>query len=197
MFRLLKGLAIFVALGALSACAGRDFVRPDDGAFTLGTTTYSEVVQRLGEPRSTGAGVVNGQKVKIVHYSYAASGGEAVQQDVIPVRSISYFFVADRLAGHSFVSSFKSDNTDFEEGKIGAIVKNKTTRAEVVQLLGRPSASYIPPLTQPTSNSEIGYRYVAVKRGAGSPKTFRKTLRISFDGADRVSEVEFASYGDK
>jgi len=70
-----------------------------------------------------------------------------------------------------------------ETAFLGAIVKGRTTRAEVIRLLGTPSASYIPPMVKETSGKAIGYTYAVTRdRMFFGPSSFRKLLRITFDG---------------
>ena len=50
------------------------------------------------------------------------------------------------LVAQEFVSSFQADATEYDESKVGAIVKGRTTRAEVLALLGRPNGEAIYPV---------------------------------------------------
>src|SRR3954466_10148681 len=52
--------AVFIA-----GCAGHNFVRPSDGAFTLGQTPYAQVVQQLGEPRRESTMLRNGKQIQV------------------------------------------------------------------------------------------------------------------------------------
>ena len=51
MFKSFHSLVAISMLTILFGCAGRDFVRPNQEAFKLGQTTYSQVLQQLGQPR--------------------------------------------------------------------------------------------------------------------------------------------------
>ena len=109
-----------------------------------------------------------------------------------------YYFHNDVVVGQEFLSSFKVDNSNFDETKISTITKGKTTRLEVVQFLGRPSASFIAPMVKETSGEAIGYGYQTTRGSAFSGfKFFNKTLRITFDDKDRVLDIEYASSGSK
>jgi len=196
MDKMLRAAVLVVLLSALAGCAGRNFERPRAEAFPLGQTTYAQVVQQLGEPRTVGDVVTNGQKVKSMTYRYTTTTDMSWQTGVVPVRTLVYYFHNDTLVGYEFVSSFQSDNTDFDDTKLGAIAKGRTTRAEVMQLLGKPSAAYIPPMVREPSGEAIGYGYA--RREATAPyKFFRKNLRITFDGRDRVAEMDFTTEGKK
>jgi hypothetical protein len=186
------GLVLFM----LAGCAGRDFVRPSPDTFQLGRTSYSSVLQQLGEPRNVGEAVKNGKVVKTIGYVYAAAGGEPLEEGVIPARILTYYFYNDLLVGQEFHSSFKVDSSDFNNSRIESLRKGQTTRGEVVQILGKPTASFIPPMVKATSRDAIGYTYQTTRGGAFQGfKFFNKILRVSFDEKDLVSDVEYTSSG--
>ena len=106
----------FVSLLFLYACsAGREFVKPDSDSIVIGKTTYNEIRERFGQPTQEGSSMINDLTVKSISYTYAKSDGEALYEGVTPARAIVFQFSNDVLIGHVFVSSFKSDNTDFDE----------------------------------------------------------------------------------
>lgn len=198
MGKVTKAALGFLFLCVLGGCAGKDFVRPGEGAFKLGKTSYAQVVQQLGEPSKVGEVLRNERQVKSISYSYASTGGEPLEGGVIPARALAYFFYNDTLVGQEFISSFKSDNSNFDETKIAAVRKGQTTRAETIQLMGKPSAAYVPPMVKETAGEAIGYAYVATRGGVFSGfRIFAKVLKISFDDRDLVSDVEYASSGNK
>jgi hypothetical protein len=195
--RRLVGLIAFVLV--LAACgAGRDFVRPTVDSFVLGQTTYAQVVQRMGEPRSSADSLHNGKNVRSIGYVYANRSGEPLEEGVNSARGMTYFFYDDVLVGQQFISSFKSDNSNFDETQVERIKKGLTSRAEVIQLLGPPTASFIPPMVKETSGEAIGYTYQAIRGGLFSGfKIDAKVLRISFDDKGMASEIDFTSRGSK
>jgi hypothetical protein len=194
MFRLTSLLLASTALVLAGCTAGRDFVRPASETLNLGQTTYSQVTQQLGEPRAIGNLHKNEKNIKTISYAYAASMDEPLEYGVIPARSNQYFFLDDVLVGHQFLSSFKSDNSYFDESKIETIQKGKTSRAEVIQLLGPPTGFYVSPMVKSTAGVAIGYGYIAARRGPYSSARFaRKSLLVSFDAKDLVSDTEFSS----
>lgn len=198
MFKSIQALASISILLMLSGCAGTDFVRPSQDAFKLGRTTYAEVVKQLGEPRREGTLLKNEKNLKSITYAFAASGGEPLEKDVIPARAMSYYFLDSTLVGQEFVSSFKDDHSNFDDTKVSAIIKGKTTRSEVTKLLGRASGSYIPPVVKATSGEAMGYTYVTTSGGVLSGfKFFRKALLVSFDERDLVSDVDYSTSGSR
>ena len=192
----IRTAGLMVLLAVLAGCAGRDFVRPSPEAFRLGHTTYAQVVERMGEPRAGSEMVQNGQKVRSVTYRYTTTTDTSWETGVVPVRTLVCYFHQDRLVGYEFVSSFKADSTDFDETKRGALSKGHSTRAEVLQFLGQPSAYYIPPMVTATAGEAIGYAY-AGREASGRYRSFSKTLRITFDAQDRVADIAYTSAGAK
>jgi outer membrane protein assembly factor BamE (lipoprotein component of BamABCDE complex) len=198
MVMILRPIFLIFVLFAFSGCSGKNFVRPNSDTFKLGQTTYSQVVQQMGDPVRTGTVLRNGKQVNSITYVYAISGGDALEEGVIPARALAYYFHSDILVGHDFVSSFKPDNSNFDESKIGSIVKGQTTRLEVVQLMGKPTAAFIPPMVKQTSREAIGYAYTTTRGSVYTGfKVFRKALNISFDEKDVVSEIDYASSDNK
>lgn len=198
MVRPLKYGFVIAVLLALTGCAGKNFVRPIDDSMRLGKTTYSDVIQQMGEPRRTGDVLKNDKSVKTATYAYATTGGEPLEAGVIPARAQSYYFHNEILVGREFISSFKSDNSNFDETKVDSVIKGKTTRAEVIQLLGRPSAAFIQPMVKETFGEALGYTYQKTSGGAFSGfKFFTKALKITFDDKDVVLDVDYSSSGNK
>jgi hypothetical protein len=193
------GTALFLSAAlALAGCAGTNFVRPDAADLSVGHSTYAQVIAKMGEPRSTGEALVNGEKVKSATYVYASTGGEPLEAGVIPARALGYYFFQDQLVGQEFLSSFKSDNSNFDDTKVPGIEKGKTTRAEVIALLGKPTGTYIKPMVKETSGEAFGYTYSTTSGSVFSGfKVFKKALRITFDSADHVLDVDYAASGTK
>jgi hypothetical protein len=147
----------------------------------------------MGDPRRTGTIIKNDKQVKTITYSYAASGGEALEAEVIPARSQAYSFFEDKLVSEQFLSSFKSDNTNFDDTKISEIIKNKTTKAEVVTLLGKPTGQYIFPATSPNQTLQFGYIYQTVRGGVYTGfKIMIKSLLVGFNSNDVVSDIQYS-----
>ena len=105
-----------------------------------------------------------------------------------------------RFKGETFTmwSATLFVNTNFDETKISAIVKGRTTRAEVIRLLGTPSASYIPPMVPETAVEAIGYTYTVTRdRLFRGPASSTKLLRLTFDDKGQVVEIDYTSSGNR
>ena len=103
MFSVVRAGFVAVMLSLLAGCAGKDFVRPSSDTFKLGQATDTQVVQQMGESRNTGNVLMNEKNVKTATYVYASTGGEPVEEDVIPARALSYYFYNDVLVGQEFI----------------------------------------------------------------------------------------------
>ena len=192
-----KGYIVFGLAWTLCSCAGTDFVRPDPGSLKNGETTYAQTIQKFGKPFREGTVVKNDQTIKALSYAYASAGGKPLHDGAIAARALGLYFYNDVLVGHEFVSSWSEDNTDFDESKVGQIAKSKTTRSELVQLLGKPSGYYIYPMIKSREDDAAVYAFSEVQGGMFNRKVFRKSLAVTFDNKGVVSDVEFSSSGSK
>ena len=113
--------------------------------------------------------------------------GEPLERGITPARAMNFAFLNGILVSQVFLSSFKSDHSNFDETKINAIVKGKTTRSEVIQLMGKPSGFYIPPIV--TASKGVGYLYTTTRIGEKPVKVYTKSLEISFNENDVVSDI--------
>lgn len=183
-------------LFTLAACGGKDFVRPSPSAFQLGNTTYSQVIEQMGEPEGTGEVYKNGAQIKTISYVYASMGGAPSEEGAIPGRAQIYMFHEGTLVGREFISSFKSDSSNFEDAKVADLKEGETSRAEVIKLFGEPTGAYVYPMVSEAVGEAIGYAYQTVKGGTFTGlKSFIKVLRISFDKDGIVSDLEFTTSG--
>lgn len=191
-------VAVAVSAALLAACAGRDFARPGADALQLGRTTHAELIQRYGDPRETGSQLANNRQIRLISYSYATQLDEPLESGTVPSRVMAYYLADDVLVGHQFLSSFKSDHTNFDESRVAAIEKGKASRADVIRLLGNPSGFAIPPLARAGASGWIRYYYQHMRpQPFSGPKFYRKTLTVTLDEKDVVSEVELVTFGEK
>jgi len=182
---------------ALSGCAGSDFVRPSEGDLVVGKSTLAEVTTKMGNPLQSGQMTKNEKPLKISKYAYAASGGESAYPGVTPARSMTFLFHEDKLVGKEFVSSFKQDSTDFDGQKVASISKGKSTKQDVVALLGKPSGEAVYPVIKNAGDDAYVYSYVQAKGTVFNMKFHNKVLLVSFNPSGVVSDVEYTTSGDQ
>lgn len=193
----MRALAAVLAL-LVAGCAPGGFVRPDPTIVQLGRTTYGEVVARMGQPAGETNFERNGEQLTAVSYVYA-SEAEKNHGDhgVIAGRTLNFFFHGERLVGHEFSSTVAKDHTDFDLRKMRTIEKGKTTRDQVLQLLGQPSGYIAYPVVK-TPNPVAVYTYRESRRMPfAAPKIYSKTLLLFFDDAGVVHDVVFNQQGSR
>jgi len=191
--------AALLAIGTLfiSGCAGTNFVKPDPDSFTLGKTTKQEVIKRMGKPYRIGSQLKNGAMLETAAYAYAQSSGSALYSGVTPARSQGFYYIDGTLVGTEFTSSFKDDASDFDETKVGMIEKEKTTKAEVIRLLGTPGGESIFPLAANPNDRALVYLYSQTKGSVFNLRFYVKTLIVSYNEQGIVTNVEYTAQGNK
>lgn len=182
---------------ALAGCAGTNFKRPDPQALTVGTSTSSDVTKVMGAPMQVGELLKNDQKLKTTRYAYAATGGVSLYPEVVPARAMFFSTFNDVLVSQEFISSFKEDATEFDESKIKEIQKGKTTRVEVLTLIGKPTGEAIYPIIKNANDTALVYNYSHVRGSVFNMKFYAKALIVSFDKNGVVTDVEYTSSGEK
>lgn len=197
MSNTLRLLVIAAASAFLVGCAGTNFKRPDPAALEVGKSTAAQVAQVMGSPQQTGELLRNGEKLKSVRYAYAEGAGAGKYPGVTPARAQVFLTYNDLLVADEFVSSFPNDATDFDDSKVSAIVKGKSTRADVVSLLGNPNGRGTYPFIKNKGETAAIYSYSHVKGSVFNMKFYAKTLVVSFDANNLVTDVEYTSNGEK
>ncbi|MCP4367035.1 MAG: hypothetical protein GY797_02805 [Deltaproteobacteria bacterium] len=99
--------------------------------------------------------------------------------------------------GHEFTSSYKDDNTYFEDSKINQIKKGATARSQVIQIMGENYGKYIFPLIKEKDEKALVYIYSQAKGSAFNLKFYEKFLIISYGKNDIVTDINFSSSGQK
>lgn len=185
-------LAVFLA-----GCAGTDFKRPEPTALVVGQSKVADVTRVMGAPIQSGEAVKNNEKIRTWRYAYAEGAGTGRYPGVVPARAMVFSTHNDLLVGKEFVSSFPNDATEFDETRVPAIIKGKSTCAEVESLLGKPNGEAIYPLIKDKQQSGVVYSYSHAKGSVFNMKFYSKALVVAFDARDIVTDVEFASSGER
>ena len=192
-----KFLLSLAAVALLAGCAGTNFKRPDPGALEVGKSTSAKVAQVMGPAPQVGEALRNGEKLKVHRYAYAEGAGTGKYPGVVPARAMVFLTHNDLVVADEFVSSFPNDATEFDESKIPGIVKGKTTRSEVVAMLGKPNGSGVYPYIKTKGESASIYSYSHAKGNAFNMKFYSKLLIVSFNQAGLVTDIEYSSNGEK
>lgn len=188
--------SLLLALAAsLGGCAtfGKNFPADKAQNFELGRTAKKEILAQFGAPQRektftarkdiSGAELPDSVIVQVLDYYYQDNASsDGALSGVRPGRWANIYLVNDKLAGYYIGSSFKSDSTDFEPSRASAIVKNKTTEAEVIAMLGRPSGRGIYPMAHSPSGHSFFYNTTLRNHPAGSITTKSLSVQFSQDG---------------
>jgi outer membrane protein assembly factor BamE (lipoprotein component of BamABCDE complex) len=193
----LRSVFAVLTVALVAGCAGTDFKRPETQSIVVGKSAAADVTRLMGTPRQVGESLVNGQKVKTMSYAYALTTGEPRYPGVLPARAMVFQAFNGIVVGQEFVSSFKQDATDFDDAKVPAIVKGRTTRAQVVAMLGQPTGEVVYPLIKEKDQKGVVYSYGQAKGTVFNMKFHNKKLLVSFTPADVVADVEYTSSGEK
>ena len=179
---------VLAVLLAGACLLGADFSRPDPASFTLGQTTEQEIRARFGKPSGQVNARVGDKLVTTLRYAYAEARSVAV-----PVRIMAYAFHEGRLVGFDYMSSFAADQTVFDELAAKRIRRGTSTRAEVLDLLGKPSGQFIYPSSYaglPGHHADVYSHSRSEKLSSGvTLETTTKVLTVVFDEHDVVAET--------
>ncbi len=183
----LKAMWLGGLLALLAACtSGRDFDRPDEQKLRLGATSRAELVELLGPARHARVLTMNDAPMDWFAYSYGTSDG---------ARAIGFYMYRDVLVGHEFVSSLQSDSTNFNDSLTSRIQKGRSTRQDVIALLGPPSGEYVHPMVQAKDGRALVYLYRQVRIQQSMLTAYEKKLVVTLDPAGTVTDVAFTTDG--
>ena len=178
---------LFVSL--LVGCGGSQFVRPGGSETRLGSTTYDQIVEHFGSPRTSSNITVNGVQLKAISYGYS----EAVPFTTkLAIKSMTMVFKDDVLVSYDYVTSFEADNQGIStklDDDLLAKIKKGDSRNTVAALLGQPGGEAIPPVAKHT----LLWRYTHLETWripfVPRPRIVRKVFKVSFDEGGYVVET--------
>jgi len=197
MTRRSRPFLLIAAMLLATGCQGRNFVRLRPESLILGSTTYEDIIDRLGTPYRTGSSFRQGAAITSITYAYANAWATSGFGNVTPARSMRFHFVDRVLAGYEFTSSYREDLADFDETKVAQIRTGETTQTEVEQLLGVAGGLYAYPLIPRESERALVYLYSQTRREAFSVDVYLKKLVVSVERNGIVSDVELNTSGER
>ncbi len=210
---MLHALAFALFAGGCSS-DGRDFARPPQGALLLGTTTPAEIVAAFGEPaeRFEEPGNVttldafdalkprpDGLKRALVKGSierlrYAFTRAAMVSlgdQATARIRLLDLAFWNGKLIAYNFSSSFNEDSTDFDEARVQALARGRTSVGDVLNAFGTPGGQGIYPTVARPGTRQYTWQYASA--GPRRGQTTLKRLELLFGPGDRLEQVYLAT----
>ena len=185
-------LLIFIPL-LLAGCVGRDFTRPVPDSLRLGQTTWTQVAEKYGTPFKESIYTLDGMDIVTEIYAYGSlSAGQhhaKINSDGA-ARKLEFKFHNNILVGYVYSSSWAEDHTDFDETKSAEIIQGVSTKAEVLQRMGKPSGYYIYPMIASRSGDAAVYYYTETQAGvAKAAQTLSKLLVVTFEANGVVSNI--------
>lgn len=185
----IRMFALIAAFAALGGCA-TNFVRPASESLTLGKSSSADIIKLAGKPTSRNDNAtLNGEKIQVLTYYY--NDGAKFWGLIIPQRTLTYTLFNDTLVGDEFNSTMDGEKTEFDTDKIGSIQKGKTTREEVIALMGKPSGEVIYPVIKDKNGTGLVYAYTYA-RFAGILTAYHSYLLVvTVDDKGVVTEVSY------
>lgn len=191
-------LSISLFLTSCTTTSGKNFSRVSNEMLLLGKTTTAEVKNRLGAPTKLGTSIKNEFDIDTYTYIYTTTTSDnAIAGGLIPQRFQIFHFLDKKLVGYEFSSSFKEDNTDFNNIAIKKIQKGSSNRAEVISLLGEPSGKSIYPLIPNKDEEASIYTYNQARGNLFNLKFYQKRLLVTFNGDNTATNIDFLETGEK
>lgn len=193
----IRSVLIALSLVVLSGCASQSLVRPAQDALTLGKSKSVDVISVVGMPPTVKKDdvPVNGEKITVM--TYREFRGAKFWGMIAPQRTLTYSFHNDVLVGEEANSSFDEDSTEWNTGKVGQIVKGKSTKGDVLAVMGKPSGEFIYPLNKDKSGKSIVYAYTVTHHAGVFSPTSNYILVVSLDDKDVVTGVSYRKDGQE
>lgn len=186
----------FVCL--LAACAsGKNFERPAADSLKIGETTQSDVKVYYGRPFSMDRELHNDRMVTTLVYAYGTGNEEPNRPGIKPSRVMTLYFDGESLVGYTFSSSFRSDQTDFDEAKMDALKIGKSCSVATA-LYGPTDVEFAHPIADSGGKRIIGYNYHQnYSTKPDQSDMYLKKLHITCDENDMIADVDFIERGKR
>lgn len=187
--KLIRVFAVIAALVALGGCA-TNFVRPPSESLTLGKSTSADIIKLAGKPTSQNDNFkINGETTKVLSYYY--NDGAKFWGLIIPQRTLTYTLFNDTMVGEEFNSTMDGEKTEFDTSKANTIQKGKSTKDDVIALLGKPSGEVIYPVIKEKNSRGLVYAY-SYARFAGILTSYNNYLLVvTVDDKNIVTDVSY------
>ena len=142
--------------------------------------------------------MIRGKELRGITYIYAGDTEAPKVPGTPGLRQLGFVLADDVVVGEIFLSSFASDHSDFDESRVGEIVKGTTSCDEVTRKFGRPGWRVVPPATEHEGDALVlVYSFKYMKRPVLQFKSFEKSLSVSCDRSGVVRDVSYGEVGDR
>jgi hypothetical protein len=205
MRTLLRSCLVLVPL--IACTTGRDFVKPTPESLVLGKVTRAEIQNIYGTPYRQNAGVISTSEGNAnvprgpfdpalttgsfphLTYLYADKTSTFLVGAPPTQKLIGFDFWNDTLVGYNFLSNFKTDTSNFDDSRVGNLVKGVTSKDDVVRMLGAPTGRGVYPIVQTVGDEKYLFTYVEVSRS----ERLVKNLEMLFGSDGVLHDYRFVS----
>lgn len=176
----------------------------------LGTTTPAEIVAVFGEPaerfeesgnvaildafdalkprpdglkRASVKGVIERLRYSFTRATMVSLGDQATAR----IRLLDLAFWNGKLVAYNFSSSFNEDSTNFDEAKVQALARGRTSVGDVLNAFGTPGGQGIYPTVARPGTRQYTWQYASA--GPRRGQTTLKRLELLFGPTDRLEQV--------
>ncbi|HVO89297.1 MAG TPA: hypothetical protein VMV45_12200 [Casimicrobiaceae bacterium] len=152
----------------------------------LGQTTSNQVIALVGPATNATTPTVNGVTLQCLDYDSYKAGGTAQGKGLLG-RSASYCFLDNVLVAYVVSSNIDAESSDFDVQKALTVTRGMT-RAQVVDLLGKPAGAAVYPFVN-AGGTEVRYSYTDYTGTFSTKRTTAKDAYFEFDGNDIVVDA--------
>lgn len=182
-----------LVISTMTGCAS-NFVKPPQEAISLGKSSGADVIKIAGAPTyPEQISKVNGETVKALSYFY--NDGAKFWGLIIPWRSMLYTTYNDVVVGEEFNSTMDGESTEFPVEKVSQIVKGKSTKDEVISILGNPSGKIIFPLVNRKDQTGLVYAYKYARFAGILTSPTEYIVVIVLDAQNIVDSISYKKNG--
>jgi hypothetical protein len=194
IMKTIRVILLATALIVLSGCAAPSFVKPAPDKLSLGKSTREDIIQSVGNPPPAQSdATVNSEKVQLLNYAHGEN--PKFWGFIIEHRNLTYTVFDNIMVGEEYNSTYDNESTEFDTDKIPSIEKGKSTRADVIALLGKPSGEVLYPLVADKKGRGLVYAYSWARFAGILTSTNSKLLIVSLNDNNVVSNVSFKKDG--
>jgi hypothetical protein len=187
---------------------GRQFAKPDSTRLVLGSATKGDVVALYGPAENEKTSIVSGEESQAkqarsefdaapvagtfsyLSYHYSEKLHPLLGGDV-SIKFANFVFWNGSLVAYDFSSSFSKESSNFDETRIAAIQKGKSTRSDVEQIMGPATGEAIYPSTLTQGNRKSIYSFTTLD--VATSKVTTKHLFVLYGADGRVIDYRFDS----
>ncbi len=185
-------LTMVILLFAGCATVGRNFSLENVSELVLRETTKSDAKFLFGEPNSLTASSNNDGDIEVMNYVYASGSLASATARVLFLE-----FKENKLNAYVYNSGFKEDETIFNYDSKDNIVRNSSTKEDVLSIMGAPSGKALYPTSfkdYPEDHEDVSevwtWSYTSPSDGLDTSTIKSQSVNVFFDDKGIVMELK-------